>query len=160
MMRPCEVIGRVSSVARMREAGRCAVGQMPPGEPALRLAAHTAASPGAGPETPTETPTGDWDVGTVVEERPAAAKLKPPPMYKVVLLNDDYTRMEFVVHVLMRFFDMGAEKATQVMLAIHTNGRAVVGTYPRDVAETKSEQVNAYAQQNDFPLRSTVETAD
>ena len=119
-----------------------------------RAFAPTGARPGEG------APTEEWDVGTVVEERPAAPKLKPPPMYKVVVLNDDYTRMEFVVHVLMRFFDMDAEKATAVMLTIHTKGSAAVGTYPRDVAETKSEQVNAYAQQNEFPLRSTVEAAD
>ena len=105
-------------------------------------------------------PDEERDFGTVVEERPAKPQLKQPPMYKVILLNDDYTRMEFVVHVLMRFFDMDAEKATQVMYTIHTGGSAVVGIYPRDIAETKSEQVNAYAQENEFPLRSTVEMTD
>lgn len=107
-----------------------------------------------------DAPEQDWDTGTIVEERPAEPKLQRPPMYKVILLNDDYTRMEFVVHVLMRFFDMDAEKATQVMYTIHTGGSAVVGIYARDIAETKSEQVNAYAQENEFPLRSTVELTD
>jgi ATP-dependent Clp protease adaptor protein ClpS len=90
----------------------------------------------------------------------AKPKLKRPPMYKVVLLNDDYTPMEFVVHVLELFFQMDREKATQVMLAVHTQGAAVVGIYPRDIAETKSEQVNEYAQENQHPLISTVEMTD
>ena len=90
----------------------------------------------------------------------AKPKLKRPPMYKVVLLNDDYTPMEFVVHVLEIFFSMDREKATQVMLAVHTQGAAVVGIYPRDIAETKSEQVNQYAQENQHPLISTVEMTD
>jgi ATP-dependent Clp protease adaptor protein ClpS len=90
----------------------------------------------------------------------AKPKLKRPPMYKVVLLNDDYTPMEFVVHVLERFFAMDREKATQIMLAVHTQGAAVVGIFPRDIAETKSEQVNQYAQENQHPLISTVEMTD
>jgi len=101
-----------------------------------------------------------WDTGTVVKERPAEPKLKRPPMYKVIMLNDDYTPMEFVVDVLMMFFHMDQEKAWQVMYAVHTTGSAVVGIFPRDIAETKSEQVNAYAQENQFPLRSTVEMTD
>ena len=75
-------------------------------------------------------------------------------MYKVLLLNDDYTPMEFVVHVLEVFFAMDREKATQVMLAVHTQGSAAVGIFPRDIAETKSEQVNLYAQENHHPLVS------
>ena len=90
----------------------------------------------------------------------AKPKLKRPPMYKVVLLNDDYTPMEFVVHVLERFFGMDREKATQIMLTVHTQGAAVVGIFPRDIAETKSEQVNRYAQENQHPLISTVEMTD
>lgn len=101
-----------------------------------------------------------WDTGTAVKERPAEPKLKRPPMYKVIMLNDDYTPMEFVVAVLMMFFHMDQEKAWQVMYAVHTTGSAVVGIFPRDIAETKSEQVNAYAQENQFPLRSTVEMTD
>jgi ATP-dependent Clp protease adaptor protein ClpS len=87
-------------------------------------------------------------------------KLKRPPMYKVLLLNDDYTPMEFVVHVLELFFSMDREKATQIMLTVHTQGAAVVGIFPRDIAETKSEQVNQYAQENQHPLISTVEMTD
>ncbi len=87
-------------------------------------------------------------------------ELKRPPMYKVVLLNDDYTPMEFVVHVLEIFFGMDREKATQIMLTVHTQGAAVVGIFPRDIAETKSEQVNQYAQENQHPLVSTVEMTD
>ena len=93
----------------------------------------------------------------VAEAKP---KLKKPPMYKVILLNDDYTPMEFVVHVLEIFFGMNREKATQVMLAVHTQGSAVVGIFPRDIAETKSEQLNQYAQDNQHPLVSRVEMTD
>ena len=98
------------------------------------------------------------DVGLVTEE--AEPDLKRPPMYKVMLLNDDYTPMEFVVHILEAFFGMNREKATQIMLVVHTEGAAVVGIFPRDIAETKSEQVNQYAQENSHPLMSTVELAD
>ena len=104
---------------------------------------------------------GDEDEGdTVVKTRPADPEVKKPPLYKVILLNDDYTPMEFVVIVLMKFFRMDQEKATQFMLAVHTTGSAVVGIFPRDIAETKSEQVNAFAQEHDHPLRSTVEMTD
>jgi ATP-dependent Clp protease adaptor protein ClpS len=98
------------------------------------------------------------DAGTATEV--AKPQLKRPPLYKVILLNDDYTPMEFVVHVLEVFFAMGREKATQIMLTVHTQGSAVVGTFPRDIAETKSEQVNQYAQENHHPLISKVEMAD
>jgi ATP-dependent Clp protease adaptor protein ClpS len=81
-------------------------------------------------------------------------------MFKVTLVNDDYTPMEFVVHVLERFFGMNREKATQIMLTVHTAGSAVVGIFPRDIAETKSEQVNQYSQENQHPLVSTVEMTD
>jgi len=90
----------------------------------------------------------------------AKPKLKRPPMYKVLLLNDDYTPMEFVVHVLEIFLSMDREKATQIMLTVHTQGAAVVGIFPRDIAETKSEQVNQYAQENQHPLVSTIEMTD
>jgi ATP-dependent Clp protease adaptor protein ClpS len=96
--------------------------------------------------------------GLAIQE--AKPKLKRPPMYKVVLLNDDYTPMEFVVHVLERFFRMDREKATQIMLRVHTEGAAVVGIYPRDIAETKSEEVNLYSRENQHPLMSTVEMTD
>ena len=80
-------------------------------------------------------------------------------MYKVVMLNDDYTPMEFVVEVLQMFFSMDREKAQQIMLAVHTLGRATCGIFTRDVADTKSEQVNQYAQMSQYPLLSIVERA-
>ena len=101
---------------------------------------------------------GDRDVGTIAEV--AEPELKRPPMYKVILLNDDYTPMEFVVHILENFFAMTREKATQIMLVVHSEGSAVVGIFPRDIAETKSERVNTYAQENSHPLMSTVEITD
>ncbi len=100
----------------------------------------------------------DQDHGVITAE--VKPKLKRPAMYKVILLNDDYTPMEFVVHVLELFFTMDREKATQIMLTVHTQGAAVVGIFPRDIAETKSEQVNQYAQENQHPLVSTVEMTD
>jgi ATP-dependent Clp protease adaptor protein ClpS len=103
---------------------------------------------------------GDQDRDSGLATQAAKPKLKRPPLYKVILLNDDYTPMEFVVHVLEVFFGMNREKATQVMLTVHTQGSAVVGIFPRDIAETKSEQVNQYAQENQHPLISTVEMTD
>ncbi|GAA0685547.1 ATP-dependent Clp protease adapter ClpS [Marinobacterium maritimum] len=85
-------------------------------------------------------------------------QLKRPPMYRVVLMNDDYTPMDFVVEVLMIFFGMDQEKATQVMLAVHTQGKGVCGVFTRDVAETKAAQVNQYARENKHPLLCEVET--
>jgi len=97
---------------------------------------------------------------TGVLEAPAEPKLKKPPLYKVVLLNDDYTPMEFVIEVLQSFFGMGREQATQVMLAVHTVGKATCGIFPRDIAETKSAQVNQCAQENQHPLISEIEAVD
>ncbi len=103
---------------------------------------------------------GDTDREGGLATAEAKPKLKRPPMYKVILLNDDYTPMEFVVHVLEVFFTMEREKATQIMLTVHTQGAAVVGIFPRDIAETKSEQVNQYSQENQHPLVSTIEITD
>jgi ATP-dependent Clp protease adaptor protein ClpS len=89
----------------------------------------------------------------------AKPKLKQPPLFKVVLLNDDYTPMEFVVLVLETFFGMDREKATQVMLHVHTRGVGVCGVYSRDVAETKVQQVNDYSRSNQHPLMCTMEEA-
>jgi len=108
-----------------------------------------------GPDEPGEADT-EGDVLTA----PAEPKLKKPPMYKVIILNDDFTPMEFVVHILESFFVLSREKATQIMLSIHTTGSGVAGIFPRDIAETKSEQVNQYAQENNHPLMSTVEMTD
>ncbi len=89
----------------------------------------------------------------------ARPKLKRPPLFKVLLLNDDYTPMDFVVHVLEQFFGMSQEKATQVMLEVHTRGAAVCGVFSRDVAETKVAQVNDYSIENQHPLKCTMEEA-
>ena len=82
---------------------------------------------------------------------------KEPSMYKVILHNDDYTTMEFVVHILEAFFGMNSEKATHIMLNVHTKGKGVCGVYPRDIAETKVAQVNEYSRQNEHPLLCTME---
>lgn len=93
---------------------------------------------------------------SVLEEKP---KLKRPPMFKVVLVNDDYTPMEFVVMLLERFFGMDREKATQVMLHVHTRGKGVCGVFTREVAESKVAQVNEHSRQNDHPLLCAMEEA-
>ncbi|MES1993818.1 MAG: ATP-dependent Clp protease adapter ClpS [Candidatus Macondimonas sp.] len=100
---------------------------------------------------------GEGDGDAVVEN--AKPKLKPPPLYKVVLLNDDFTPMEFVVHILERFFSMDRTQATHVMLQVHTQGRAVCGVYPAQIAETKVSQVNEYARKHQHPLMSSMEEA-
>jgi ATP-dependent Clp protease adaptor protein ClpS len=94
----------------------------------------------------------------VVDE--ARPKLKKPPRYQVVMLNDDFTPMEFVVEVLEMCFGMDRELAVRVMLKVHTEGRAVCGIYSRDVAETKAAQVNRIAQDNEHPLVCEIEPAD
>lgn len=95
------------------------------------------------------------DNDTVVEK--AQPKLKRPKLYKVILLNDDYTPMEFVVHILKIFFNMNQEKATHVMLQVHSQGKGICGTYSRDIAETKVVQINNYARENEHPLMSIME---
>ncbi|MEW7972127.1 MAG: ATP-dependent Clp protease adapter ClpS [Candidatus Thiodiazotropha endolucinida] len=87
----------------------------------------------------------------------AVPKLKKPPLYKVIILNDDFTPMEFVVLVLETFFDMDREKATRVMLHVHTRGVGVCGVFTKDVAETKVSQVNDYSRSNQHPLMCTME---
>ncbi len=94
----------------------------------------------------------------VVAER-QTQRVEPPPMYQVLILNDDYTPMEFVVSVLQKFFGMGREKATQVMLKVHRDGRGVCGVYPRDVAATKVDQVVDFARQHQHPLQCVMEEA-
>jgi len=93
--------------------------------------------------------------GTVVEAK--KARVKPPPLFKVLLLNDDYTPMEFVVVVLQTFFSMSREKATQVMLKVHREGMGVCGVFPRDIATTKVEQVVNYARKHQHPLQCVME---
>lgn len=84
-------------------------------------------------------------------------KIKRPPLYKVVLINDDYTPMEFVVHILENFFKMNREKATRIMLQVHTRGKGVCGVYTRDIAETKVYQVNEHARESQHPLLCAME---
>ena len=88
---------------------------------------------------------------------PERAKAKPPRMYKVILLNDDYTTMDFVIEVLQRFFAMNRERAMQIMLKVHNEGSAVCGVYSLDVAETKVTQVSEFAKQHGHPLRCNME---
>lgn len=85
------------------------------------------------------------------------SKLQPPPMFKVMLLNDDYTPMEFVVLVLLKFFGMTRERATQVMLKVHREGIGVCGVYPHDIASTKVQQVAAFARRHQHPLQCVME---
>lgn len=99
----------------------------------------------------------DSDHGLVVEE--ARPKLKPPPLYKVILLNDDYTPMEFVVQILELFFGMSRAKATQVMLHVHTRGRGICGVFTYEIAETKVAQVNDFSRSHQHPLLCTMEEA-
>lgn len=109
----------------------------------------------AGDDFPSD-PDREGDVA-VAEARP---QLKPPPMYKVVLLNDDYTPMEFVVEILESFFHMNREKATQVMLSVHTQGKGVCGVFTKDIAETKAAQVNQYARDSEHPLLAEIEALE
>lgn len=95
--------------------------------------------------------------GTVL--KPEVAKPKLPPMYKVLLLNDDYTPMEFVVECIERFFNKSREQATQIMLKVHTEGVGVCGIYPQDIAETKMHQVLEFASEHQHPLQCTIEAA-
>ena len=98
------------------------------------------------------------DTGLIVA--PEKPKLAKPPLWKVVMLNDDYTPMEFVVEVLQTFFGMNGEKATQIMLMVHRTGKGTCGIFPKDIAETKCAQVNQYAQESQHPLVSEIEPAD
>jgi ATP-dependent Clp protease adaptor protein ClpS len=95
-------------------------------------------------------------VGAALVER-VKPRLRKPRLYRVVMLNDDYTPMEFVVHVLEDFFYMNRESATRIMLKVHTEGRAICGVFARDIAETKAEQINQYSLENEHPLLCQIE---
>jgi ATP-dependent Clp protease adaptor protein ClpS len=84
-------------------------------------------------------------------------EFREPKMYKVILLNDDYTPMDFVIEVLQKFFDMDEQKATQIMLHVHTRGQGLCGIFTHEVAETKTAQVNEYARDNEQPLLCVAE---
>jgi len=97
---------------------------------------------------------GDGDIGVVLETKP---KTKRPPMYKVMILNDDFTPMEFVVMVLERFFGLNHGQAFELMLTVHKKGLAVVGVFSHEIAETKVAQVMDFAQRHQHPLQCTME---
>jgi ATP-dependent Clp protease adaptor protein ClpS len=92
---------------------------------------------------------------TILERQ--TQKNAAPPMFQVMLLNDDYTPMEFVVIVLQKFFGKSREQATQIMLKVHRDGRGVCGVYPRDIALTKVEQVSGFSRQHQHPLQCVME---
>ena len=97
------------------------------------------------------------DSGVVVEE--ARPQVKQPPLYQVVLLNDDYTPMEFVVEVLEKFFSLDRPTSTRIMLEVHTKGKGVCGVFTFEIAETKVAQVTGYARDHQHPLMCTLEEA-
>jgi ATP-dependent Clp protease adaptor protein ClpS len=96
----------------------------------------------------------DCDVGLALKTKP---KTQRPPMYKIMLLNDDYTPMEFVILVLERFFGIGNTQATEIMLTVHKKGLAVVGVFAFEIAETKVSQVMDFARRHQHPLQCTME---
>ncbi len=98
----------------------------------------------------------EHDDGDDLAVQDASPKLKRPPLYKVILINDDYTPMDFVVHILESFFSLDRDRATHVMLEVHTKGKGVCGIFTHEVAETKVSQVNHYARENDHPLLCTM----
>ena len=114
----------------------------------------------------------DWHINPRLENEPfddedsdiavqtAPPEFKRPPMYAVVLMNDDYTPMEFVIEILQQYFAMNLDQATQVMLTVHYEGKGVAGVYPRDIAETKANQVNNYARYQGHPLLCQIEPKD
>ena len=99
----------------------------------------------------------DYDDGLAVEEQ--KPKLKPPKQYKVIVVNDDFTPLEFVVQVLTVFFAMDDAKATRVMMSVHTKGKGICGIFSHEIAETKVDQVNEYSRINQHPLMCTMEEA-
>ena len=102
-------------------------------------------------------PSIDHDDALAVQE--AKPQLKKPPLFKVILLNDDFTPMDFVIEVLIDFFAMSEDAATQVMLHVHTQGMGVCGVFSKDVAETKVAIVNDYSRENQHPLMCAMEEA-
>jgi len=107
---------------------------------------------------PRDNPSGDFDENLALEE--GGLDTERPPMYRVVILNDDYTPMAFVVEVLRQFFGMTEEEATRVMLHVHTRGRGVAGVYTHEIAETKVATVNEFAREYEHPLQATIEPAE
>src|SRR5881409_387493 len=100
----------------------------------------------------------DRQTGEAVKER-IQPKKQEPTQYKVVLLNDDYTTMEFVIHVLETVFQKSPAEAFHIMMHVHLNGKGIAGVYPWEIAETKVDTVTAMARQSEFPLRAAIEEA-
>lgn len=117
----------------------------------LRILKRSAGRVTAGPEGDQDRP---GDTGVITETR---TKTKKPALYRVVLLNDDYTPMEFVVHVLQRYFQKSIEEATTIMLHVHQNGVGICGVFTYEVAETKVTQVMELARHHGHPLQCTME---
>ena len=108
--------------------------------------------------TPPDNNSEDGGTGTVVVSKPKT-ETRAPALYRVILMNDDYTPMDFVIHVLQRFFNKTLDEATQIMLQVHQQGAGVCGTFTFEIAETKVYQVNQYSRQNRHPLKCTMEVA-
>lgn len=106
------------------------------------------------PDKRPKTPDDEFESGIVTKTKP---KTKRPPLYKVLLLNDDFTPMEFVIHVLERFFNRGREDATRIMLHVHRNGVGICGVFTYEVAETKVAAVTEFAMRHQHPLKCTME---
>ena len=102
----------------------------------------------------TDTPENESDIGVALDTRP---KTKRPPLYKVMILNYDYTPMEFVIMILERFFGLTHQESFELMLTVHKKGLAIVGVYSREIAETKVTQVSEMAQRHEHPLQCTME---
>jgi ATP-dependent Clp protease adaptor protein ClpS len=100
----------------------------------------------------------DGGTGTIVVSKPKS-ETRAPARYRVILMNDDYTPMDFVIHVLQRFFNKDLDEATRIMLQVHQQGAGVCGVFTYEIAETKVYQVNQYARQNKHPLKCTMEVA-
>ena len=101
----------------------------------------------------------EWITPELESLEQESTQVQPPKLYHVVLNNDDYTPMDFVIEVLERFFSHNLEKATQIMLTVHHEGKAICGTYSAEIAETKVAQVMMYSKENEHPLLCTMEQA-
>ena len=98
----------------------------------------------------------DFSTGTV-ELEDAELRFDQPPLYTVVILNDDFTPMEFVVYVLQKLFDYDHAKSTEIMLQIHNEGKGYCGAFSQEIAETKSQQINQFSKENEHPLKTDIE---
>ena len=137
-------VAAISSSRDNDAKGRCEA-LVKPGRVGIRIASM------AEHFDPNQNPT------TVLERE--AQRVEPPPAFQVMILNDDYTPMEFVVMVLQQFFSKDAEQATQIMLKVHREGKGVCGVYPRDIAATKVDQVIEFSRQHQHPLQCVMEEA-